>query len=217
MWHAIYRYSYRLLRYAGLLVGIVALTGCASTISARVTSYQQWPTDAHGADYRIVAGTEQNNNLEFQAFSDMVRAAIGATGLVEAASGQAARFDILIAYGNPIEQRWVQRYHDHYMDGWGFRPFFSGVYGGYGGWGWGSGIYVTPSAVTVPVDVYKNTLMITIKDNRNSGMEVYRSSAVSISEADNLTSVMPYLAQAIFDGFPANNGQVREVHYDRRH
>src|SRR5699024_4135389 len=110
----------------------------------------------------------------------------------------------------------VQRYRDPYMDGWGFSPFFGGVYGGRGGWGWGSGIYMAPSVVNVPIEVYRNTLTITIKDNENHGMEVYRSSAVNVSDTDKLAATMPYLSQAVFDGFPGNNGQVREVRYERR-
>lgn len=217
MWRSNIQFGYCFLRYLAFLVGALALSGCASTISARVTSYEQWPADAAGSSYRIVASPEQRNSLEFQSFSDMVRAAIGPTGLVEAVPSDSARFDVLIEYGSPAERRYVQRYNDPYMDGWGFSPFFGGLYGGHGGWGWGSGIYMGPSAVTVPVEVYKNTLMITIKDNHNNGMEVYRSSAVNISEGDNLATVMPYLAQAVFDGFPGNNGQVREVRYDRNH
>lgn len=216
MWRSLYQYSFRALRSLALFVGIMALASCASTISARVTSYQEWPADTTGETYSIAPSPAQVNNLEFQAFADMVRAAIGPTGLVEAASADAARFDIVMAYGNPVEQRWVQRYHDPYMGGWGFNPFFGGMYGGYGGWGWGSGMYITPSVTTIPVDIYKNTLTITIKDNQNHGMEVYRSSAVSISDGNDLASVMPYLTQAVFDDFPGNNGQVREVRYDRR-
>lgn len=214
MWRSVYQYSCRVVRTVALLGGALALTGCASTISARVTSYQQWPGNTTGETYRIVATPQQQNNLEFQAFSDMVRAAIGPTGLVEAAPTGTPRFDIVLDYGNPVEQRWVQHYQDPYMDGWGFNPFFGGLYGGRGGWG--SGIYISPSTRTVPVEVYKNTLTITIKDNQNDDIEVYRSSAVSIGNSDNLAGVMPYLAQAVFDGFPGNNGQVREVRYDRR-
>lgn len=217
MWRSIFAYGYGVWRCLALLLGVFALSGCASTISARVTNYQQWPDDAVGATYRIAATTEQLNNLEFQSVADMVRAAIGPTGLVEAVAQDNARFDVLIDYGSPAERRYVQRYRDPYMDGWGFNPFFGGVYGGYGGWGWGSGIYMGPSSVTVPVEVYKNTLTVTIKDNHDSGMEVYRSTAVNVSDGNDLAAVMPYLAQAVFDGFPGNNGQVREVRYNRRH
>lgn len=216
MWRSLYQSSYRLLRTVALLGGVLALTSCASTISARVTSYQQWPGNAMGETYHIVSTPEQAINLEFQAFADMVRAAIGPTGLVEAASADTARFDVVLGYGSPVEKRWVQQHRDPYMDGWGFNPFFGGMYGGHGGWGWGSGIYMGPSVTAIPIEVYKNTLTVTIQDNQNSGIEVYRSSAVSMSEINDLTSVMPYLAQAVFDGFPGNNGQVREVRYDRR-
>lgn len=217
MWRSGYQYSFRILRNLALFVCIFALGGCASTIAARVTSYQHWPDDAVGATYRIASTPQQDNNLEFQSFADMIRAAIGPIGLVEAGAAETARFDVEIDYGSPVEKRWVQRYRDPYWDGWGFNPFFSGIYGGYGGWGWGSGIYMGPSTVNVPVEIYKNTLTVTIRDNQNGGHEVYRSSAVNISEGDNLAVVMPYLAQAVFDGFPGNNGQVREVRYDRRH
>lgn len=216
MLRSIYQYSYCALRSLAVFIGVFALASCASSISARVTSYEQWPADAAGSSYRIVVSPEQSNNLEFQSFADMVRAAIGPTGLVEAVSTDNARFDVLIDYGSPAERRYVQRYNDPYMDGWGFNPFFGGLYGGHGGWGWGSGIYMGRSTVTVPVEIYKNTLTITITDNHNNGTEVYRSSAVNISDGENLAAVMPYLAQAVFDGFPGNNGQVREVRYDRR-
>jgi len=208
-------YSGRAARFLALWFVLFGLTACGSTISARVTSFEQWPDNVMGQTYHIVSTPEQRNDLEFQTYADMVRAAIGPTGLVEAASSDAARFNVHIDYGNPVEKRWVQRYRDPYWDGWGFNPFFGGVYGGRGGWGWGSGIYVSPSVVNVPVQVYKNTLTVTIVDNQNDGAEVYRSSAVNLSEADDLASVMPYLAQAVFDGFPGNNGEVREVRYGR--
>ncbi len=197
------------------MAAALLVTGCASTLSARVTSYQQWPANAQGELYRIVPSENQVNNLEFQSVADMVRASLGPTGLVEASSGKAARFDIAVAYSNPISTALVQRYYDPYMDGWGFGPAFGGYYGGYRGWG--GGMYMAPPVYDVPVEVYKNTLTVIIRDNQNGGAEVYRSSAVNISTSDNLAQAMPYLAQAVFDSFPGNNGQVREVHYERGH
>lgn len=201
-------------RWLSLVARVLVLTGCASTLDARVTSYQQWPTGTEGATYTIVADDTQANNLEFQAYADMVRANIGATGLVEAQQPKLARFEVQLSYASPVSQTWVQRYSDNYINnGWGFNPFF-GAYGGrYSGWG--GGFYMGPSVVNVPVEIHKNTLVVTIKDKHNHGAEVYRSSAVSISEDNNLTEMMPYLARAVFDSFPGNNGQVREVRYER--
>lgn len=217
MWNRAAGQYWALMRLCAVAALAVFVSGCASTLSARVTSYQQWPTDAQGQSYRITPSASQVNNLEFQSIADMVRASIGATGLVEARAGQDARFDVSLLYENPVSQTWVQRRTDPYLyDGWGFSPFggYYGGYGGFGGWG-GGGIFMAPAYQNVPVEVYKNTLAVIIKDRRNNGAEVYRSSAVNVSSTDNLQQVMPYLAQAVFDGFPGNNGQVREVEYER--
>lgn len=196
-----------------LAAALVALAGCASTLSARVTTYQQWPVGVQGEYYRIVPAPEQSGNLQFGAFSDMLRAAIGPTGLREAVGSAKPRFDVKMEYGNPVEQVWVQRYNDAYLnDGW-MGPAFGGYYGGWSRWG-GGGIFYTPSVVNVPVNVYRNTLTVTISDQREGGREVYRATAVNSSESSSLDAVMPYLMQAIFDDFPGNNGQVRQVRYE---
>lgn len=190
-------------------MALLALGGCASTLSARVTTYQQWPVGAQGEYYRIVAAPDQAGNLQFGAFSDMLRAAIGPTGLREAVQGAEPRFDVRFEYDNPVRQVWTQRYNDGYFyNGWG--PAFGGYYGR--GWG-GGGVFYAPSVVNVPVDVYRNTLTVTMTDRLAEGREVYRATAVHSSRGDNLDAVMPYLMQSIFDGFPGNNGQVREIRY----
>jgi len=200
---------------AGLAI-MPLLAGCASTLSARVTTFQQWPIGVEGAHYRIAPLPSQTKTLEYQAFSDMIRAAIGRTGLVEAAAGAPARFEVSFDYGNPVTQSFVQQYNDPFFYN-GFGPGYgpwSGYYGGYGGWG--GGMFYSPPIVNVPVQVYKNTLTVVIKDNHRDGAEVYRTTAVNGSTSDNLVTVMPYLARAVFDGFPGNNGQVREISYERQ-
>src|SRR5690606_15925583 len=192
-----------------LAASLMLMSGCASTLSARVTTYQQWPVGVQGEYYRIVAVGNQVGNLQFDAYADMLRAAIGATGLREAGAGAEPRFEVRIEYDNPVHQTWVQRYDDpFYYPGWS--PF-GGYYGHWGGWG--GGIFYTPSVVNVPVEVYRNTLTVSIVDRAAQGKEVYRSTAVHTSQDDNLNAVMPYLMQAIFDDFPGNNGQTRVVKY----
>lgn len=196
-----------------LVALMVALSGCASTLSARVTTYQQWPVGTEGEYYRIVPSPAQSGNLQFDAYADMLRAAIGPVGLREAAGGAEPRFDVRFEYDNPVKQVWAQRYNDAYLNDGLWGSAFGGYYGGWNRWG-GGGIFYTPSVVTVPVDVYRNTLTVTLFDQHNGGREVYRATAVHSSQSDNLTAVMPYLMQAIFDGFPGNNGQVKEVRYE---
>lgn len=196
-------------RGGALPLGVLLLGGCASTLSARVTSYEQWPAGVQGATYRLTPEARQVNNLEYQAFADMIRASIGPTGLVEAKAGEPARFDVAFDYGNPATQTWVQQYNDPY--------FYNGFGWGHGGYhSWGGGMLFMPSTVNVPVTVYENSLTVFIRDNQNRGAEVYRSRAVNVSGSDNLLRVMPYLARAVFDGFPGNNGQTRDITFELR-
>ncbi|TAL91010.1 MAG: DUF4136 domain-containing protein [Candidimonas sp.] len=199
-------------RRCALMASVSLLAGCASTISARVTSYQQWPAGVEGQTYQFVSGTAKANNLESDTFADMLRAAIGPTGLVEAAAGKPARFDVSFTYGNPLVQSWVQQYvNPPFYNGFG--PGWGGGYGPYYP-GWAGGMYFGPSVVNVPVQYYKNTLSVSIKDHKRRDAEVYRSTAVNMSRNDNLPAIMPYLARAIFEGFPGNNGQVRVIRYE---
>ena len=202
-------------RWAGLLAvaGVLALTGCAApSVSARVTSFQQWPSGVEGQTYQFVAADpNQVNNLEYQSYQDMVRAGIGATGLVEAQPGSKGRFDVSFTYGTTQTQVMVRRPYDPY--------FYGGYgYGGYYGprpWGGGYG-YWGPDWVDVPMAVQRNTLNLKIRDTQRNGAEVYRSSAFILSQGDDFMRTMPYLVRAIFDNFPGNNGAEREIEFPLR-
>jgi hypothetical protein len=189
----------KLARASMVLFAAYFLAGCASTLSARVTRFEKWPADAVGATYRLVRGAGQSDDLEYQAFADNIRAAIGPVGLVEARQGQAARFDVSFSYGVKKGVEWVTRYAD-------FPP--------YGPWGpWGYYGPFGPPLVNTPVTVFRNELAVVIKDRTRNDAEVYRSSAVTDTPNRNLPQVMPYLARAVFDHFPGNNGQVITVRY----
>lgn len=200
-------------RWVGIfaVLGAMTLTGCAApTVSARVTSFQQWPAAVEGQTYQFVpADPSQINNLEYQSFQDMVRAGIGATGLVEARPGVKGRFEVSFRYGTTQTQVMVRRPYD---------PYFYGGYGGFygpGPWGMGAGFW-GPDWVDVPMVVQRNSLSLFIRDTQQGGAEVYRSTAFILSERDDLIRTMPYLVRAIFDNFPGNNGAEREIQFPTR-
>ncbi|MCD0505342.1 DUF4136 domain-containing protein [Bordetella petrii] len=196
-------------RWMGIAVALSAglLSGCGTpTVQARVTSFQQWPADVVGATYRFADATPgQAGNLEYQAYQDVVRASIGPTGLVEAQGGKPARFLVKFNYGTEQTQVMVRRSYD---------PYFYGGYGFYGPRWWGGGMgYWGPEWVDVPTVAYRNRLNVEIHDSTRNGAEVYRSTAYIVTGRQDLVRTMPYLARAIFDGFPGNNGSEREVEY----
>src|SRR5690625_8021380 len=98
------RHNY-LLRYVLFFItAVLLMTGCAQTWSAKVLQFEHWPDDASGAGYYLRLEPEQQNNLEYQAVADAVRAAIGSVGLVERASEQ-ARFTMTDDVGQRIDRQ----------------------------------------------------------------------------------------------------------------
>lgn len=186
------------------------LSGCASSWSAKVSTYQRWPENGLGESYRIEPTANQMGHLEYESVADSVRAAIGVTGLVEAQQG--ARFIVHLNYGSELKEEWVQRYNDPFFDGIGAFSPWGGYYGGFGG-----GIYYSPRVVTVPVQYQEYRLTVVINDTRQDNAEVYRATAVSMDGGTSLLDVISKLAQAVFDRFPGNNGEVHTVSYPRKH
>lgn len=196
-----------------MMVAVFSLAGCASGLVARVTSYQQWPPNTDGATYAIKSARPSANSLQFSSVSEQVSQAMDATtGLVQAVQPDQARFDVMVDYGQRPHRVYEERDVDPFWGGWGVSPYFGGFYGSH--WGWHSGIVMSPMRVSVPVEYIRHTLSVTIRDRTADHAEVYQGTAVITTDGDDFVVVLPYLAQAVFDDFPGNNGQVREVRFE---
>ncbi|AQS51054.1 hypothetical protein PAEH1_04760 [Paenalcaligenes hominis] len=202
-------FHYKSLGYFWLSALVLLLSGCASSWSAKVTTFQQWPTELYQARYQIVGSAEQKNSLEFQSVADSVRIAMGAAGLVE--GGDESRLAVELSYGNPVQQEWVERYNDPYDPFFYGGPFSTGIWAGFGSMHFRGMYYPTPQYVSVPVNVYNNTLSVVIKDRELGMKEVFKVTAINKSNDDNLVSVIPLLAKAAFTNFPGMNGKVQYV------
>src|SRR5690625_7771145 len=91
-----------------------------------------------------------------------------------------------------------------------FSPF-GGFCGGGAGPLWGGGIYYGPDWVVTPVDVYENQLTVRLLDNEQAGKEVYRATARSESEEEELLMLLSLLAQVVFEDFPVIIVQTRII------
>lgn len=201
------KFYYKSIGYFLLAALVLLLTGCASSWSAKVTTFQQWPAELYNARYQIVVNTEQKNSLEFQSVADSVRVAMGAAGLVE--GGEESRLAVELNYGNPVQQEWVERYTDPYDPFFYGGPFSTGVWAGFGSMRFGGMYYPMPQYVSVPINVYNNTLSVVIKDRELGMKEVFKVTAINKSNDDNLVSAIPLLAKAAFTNFPGMNGKVQ--------
>ncbi len=196
------------------LAATVALAGCAagpSPFNARVTTFQQWPTDAVGATYTF-AGDNRTATLEHRAYEDVIRSSLGSVGLVEDPPGGApARFTVGFTYRTEP----FQTYADVPTP---YPPAFYGYgYYGRGPWGWGMGMPFGgyPAYQPVPVTAYRNTLEVSIRDAARGGEEVFQGRAMHAGGPDSMANAMPYLAQAVFSDFPYGHGQTRTVQVPR--
>ena len=71
------------LRLAGLLLLAALLSGCASTLASRVTTFHAPDSRFDGRRFALVASPEQAGSLEYRAYADLVRKALVARGLVD--------------------------------------------------------------------------------------------------------------------------------------
>lgn len=199
------------------LAAVGLLVGCATTVPARVTTFQQWPADAAGSTWKFDAPPAQRDSLEYSEYADMIRSGLGPTGMVEAKAGQAARFIVSFSYGmEPVQVRIERPAYDPFYGPWGPWGYGWGGFGyrGRGGMGFAWGAPYPPTWTATTVDASRASLRVEIRDARQNGQKVYESTAVSTGSGDSLPQVMPYLARAIFDRFPDTNGQVRDVSYE---
>lgn len=189
------------------LAALVLLAGCAVTVPARVTTFQQWPADAMGGTWRLDVAAEQRDNLEYGNYADMIRSGMGSAGLVEAEPGKPARFALSFTYGvQPVR---VVVPTPAYA---GPPPFY---YGYRRRFGWGPYPYAyEPAWVPAEVTAAQSYLKVEIRDAIHGNQKVYESTATHTDMEGVLPPIMPYLVRAIFDWFPDANGLVRDVDFE---
>jgi hypothetical protein len=200
-------------RLLGLALLALMLSGCASTMSSRVTTFQQWPVDAAGSRYVFERVGPQRDSLEQQQYEEEARAALGPTGLSEIRPGETARFGIAMEYGiSPISVSVQRPVTD---------PFYSNprpvAVVGRDGRVYYRWVQPYPFAYTywenTTVPAFRNALKVEIRDRSQGNAKVYEATAVHVGSSENFPAVMPWLLRAVFDNFPNANGQVRDVTY----
>lgn len=198
------------------------LSGCASTLAARVTSFNQWPADVAGSTFSFISRAGAPGELEHAAYQTYVQTELEKRGFRRAAAGQNGRLQVDVTTGNRSEQKtavspvyqdtpvFLPPYRDAagrlYPGVWAHDPF--------------GPRYVGDRVVNYTVQV--SSLQLRILDSHGvpagQSRTVFESKAVYQGESryENLPAVVPYLVRAVFDDFPGQNGQVRVVKFDAK-
>ncbi len=214
--HSLFRLS-RARLVCGLLVLVALLSGCASPITARVSSFQQWPVDAVGASFGFLAPADHTRELEQASYASVVATELAKQGLQPAASGQPARILVDISVISQLENRSYSRpvYQDQYVYRPGFRDAAGRIYPGYWMPDPFGPRYVGNQQLmeTVQVSSLRLRLLDTQGPAGSSPRTVFESNATHEGGPNPLQSVVPYLVRAVFEGFPGANGRVQVVRF----
>jgi hypothetical protein len=191
---------------------LLALSACTTGFPAKVSRFQQMPAP-QGQSFAIeAANPDDRGGLEFSRYADLVRRHMVEQGYSEAPSRDAATLIVSVDYGvDDGRQQIVERP--------GFRPAF-----GYG-WGWGRPYYSRfgyfgrrspfyfgwddPFWGHDDIDVYTvyNSFLDLDIRRAGDGQKVFEGTAKARSRTDDLRTLVPNLVEAMFTGFPGNNGE----------
>jgi len=202
---------------SGALILVALLSGCASPITARVSSFQQWPTDMVGSSFGFLAPADHTRELEQAAYASLVAVQLSKQGLQPAPSGQPARLLVDMSATSQLENRSYSRpiYQDQYVYRPGFRDAAGRFYPGYWVPDPFGPRYVGNQQLmeTVQVSNLRLRLLDTQGPAGSSPRTVFESNATHEGSPSPLQSVVPYLVRAIFDEFPGANGRVQVVRF----
>jgi hypothetical protein len=192
----------------------VLLAGCATTIRSEVIAFHEWPADLPDKSFVFERTKEQENNLEYRNYENLVREELLRLGFVEAADPRTARLKVTISYS--IHVRDVRVVQPVIVDPWyGGPPFFGPP------WGYGYGYYspfYDPFWYGPPLveqresryQLFTRQLRVVIAQVADS-KRLYDVTVVSEGTNGALAAVMPYMIRSAFAAFPGTSGVPRQV------
>ena len=210
------RYATRYLsRFLILCIAAMCLllVGCASVIRSDVTTFNEWPADLTDKSFVFTHTPEQNNDLEYRHYENLVRTALQQQGFTLAADGVPSQLKVSLAYS--VTSRDVHVVEPVVIDtGFYGSPFY--------GPGWGNrgfyGPYSDPLWYGSPVLAQREsnfqlfTRQLNVRIARASdAKQLYDVTVVSEGRMNSLAKVMPYLIQSAFTDFPGQSGVPRRV------
>ena len=202
----------RKLLLALILPAALAVSACAPSLTARVQRFNAMPAPDGQSFIVEPAEAEDRGGLEFNQYADHVRRNLIARGYREAASRADASLIVRLNYGVDNGRQYVEEFPNP----WGYRRFGPAYYSrfGYFGrrrspfyFGWHDPFFGDPFGYDVSVrTVYTSFLDLDIR-RASDNQSLFEGFAEARSGTDDLPVLVPNLIEAMFTGFPGNNGE----------
>ena len=188
------------IRRAGMAVGLsFMLAGCASQVTSEVTRYHRVGPPEGETIAILPADSKLKGSLEFARFAGLVASKLTAVGYTVVSSGKyqlVARLGYSVGAGETRIKSWSGNYvHYHFYYGH-HHPYYLGL-------SWDE-----PSIYAYVV--YPRQLNLDILRS-SDGTVLFEGKVKSYGTEDNLSQVMPYLVEAMFQNFPGESGVTRRV------
>lgn len=211
----------RLLISLAAPAAFLTLSGCVTGLPTQVSRFQAMPAPAGQSFFIRAADRDKNGGLEFSQYANLVRDNLARLGYREASSERDAALVVTLDYGIDQGRERVVATPDPFNDPWtyrgfGRRPFYSRFgYGGYGGrfrdpffWGWHDPFWggYDVSSYTL----YTSHLDMDIR-RASDGQSLFEGKAQARSQSNELPRLVPNLVEAMFTGFPGNNGETVRI------
>ena len=196
-------------------VALLGLAGCTTGFPAQVQRFQALPAPQGQTFIIQPADAENRGGLEFSRYADLVRRHLIAQGFSEAGPARGASLIVNLDYGvDNGRERVVSTPGFGYSPfGYGYgafgRPYFS-RFGYYGYrrspfyWGWHDPFWGMNDVRSYTV--YTSFLDMDIR-RASDGQAVFEGLAQAQSRTNSLPVLVPNLVEAMFTGFPGNNGE----------
>ncbi len=200
-----------------LAVAAALLAGCTTpVIRSEVTAFHAWPAQTTEKSFAFTRTSAQENDLEYRAYEQLVRAELLRLGFADAPASAAA---LRVALNYRVSERDVRQVEPvvinsgwaggYYGPRWPYRyydPFFMDPY------------WYSPPVVAYQESnyrLYRRQLQIGITraaDNR----KLYDVTVNSEGRTSSLAAVMPYMIRSAFADFPGKNGVPHTVELEIR-
>jgi hypothetical protein len=199
---------------ASIIAMMMLLGGCAtSVVRSDVTVFHEWPGEMREKVYAFERTREQDNDLEYRSYENLVRAELVRLGFAEASATQPATLKVTLSYG--LRGRDVRVIEGAITDQfWYGAPVYGHRWVGRGYFG----PYYDPFWPVAPTTQYaENTYQIYTRQLKikiariPSGKTLYDATVVSEGTTASLAAVMPYMVRSAFVDFPGASGVPRHV------
>ncbi|MDB5822392.1 MAG: hypothetical protein JWR21_1096 [Herminiimonas sp.] len=195
-----------------IIAGGLLLGGCATTFTSQVTSFHPTPLSLPEKSFVFERTQEQEGNLEYRHYEELVRYQLIRLGFIDANPASAARLKVSMAY--TVSSRDVRVIETVPVDPWYGAPYYGPAWSGIGYRGpFYDPFWSMPPMMQqrdVQYRLFNRQLKIGIA-GVSGNQKLFDVTVLSEGTNGALAAVMPYMIQSAFADFPGPSGVARVV------